>query len=287
MKRLKVIIYLVILLSIPVFVIGSLLNRSVDMAVVKVNKYTFNAYMNAAVESVNVYAGEKVQKNQLLLVLSSAELTSQLAVLNANIIQLNRTHLQELTSLGAMQRAANNALTLQKNELGRYQKYVSSGAVSLLMMDSQMQNYNTARANKDSITAAIISANMQYQQNLSALVLKQSELTQRINSLQVRAHESGVVSRVAVTQGQTVNTASELVTIDAGYSLIVRTNKVLPDKARIKVGTHFMKCNAINVSNQEKEFSLLNSNTDKSIYLLSCPPLPNKYIVDGFSFYVW
>ena len=287
MKKLKLIIYLVILLSIPVFVLGSLFSRSVDVAIVKVNKYTFNAYMNAVVESVNVYAGDRVQKNQLLLVLSSAELTSQLAVLNANIVALKRLHLQELTSLTTMQRAANNALTLQKNELARYQKYVSLGAVSLIMMDSQMQNYNTARANVDAITGSIISSNMQYQQNLDALVLKQSELTQKVNSLQVRALESGTISRVAVTKGQTVNTASELVTVDAGYSLVVRTNKILPEKTHIKVGARFIKCTTTNISNQEKDFALLNSNNDKSIYLLSCPTLPSKYIIDGFSFYVW
>ena len=287
MKKIKIIIYLAFLLSIPVFVLGSLFSRSVDVAILKVNKYTFNAYMNAVVESVNVYAGERVQKNQLLLVLSSAELTSQLAVLNTNIANLKRLHLQELTSLTTMQRAANNALTLQKTELARYQKYVSSGTVSLIVMDSQMQNYNTARANVDAITGSIISSNLQYQQNLAALVLKQSELTQKVNSLQVRALESGTISRIAVTKGQTVNAGSELVTIDAGYSLVVRTNKVLPQNTHIKVGAHFVKCTATNISNQEKDFALLNSNNDKSIYLLSCPALPPKYIIDGLSFYVW
>ncbi len=279
--------YLVILLSIPVFVIGSLFSRSVDVAIVKVNKYTFNSYMNAAVESVNVYAGEKVQKNQLLLVLSSAELTSQLAVLNANITDLKRLHLQELTTLTTMQRAANNALTLQEAELARYQKYISSGAVSLMMMDTQMQNYNAARANLDTVKASIISSNLQCQQSMAALLLKQSETMQKINSLRIFARESGVVSRVAVTQGQTVNAASELVTIDAGYSLVVRTNKVLPEKTHIKVGARFIKCTTTNVSNQERDFALLNSNNDKSIYLLSCPALPPKYVIDGFAFYVW
>jgi multidrug resistance efflux pump len=287
MKKLKLIIYLVILLSIPIFVIGSLFSRSVDVAIIKVNKYTFNSYMNAAVESVNVYAGEKVQKNQLLLVLSSAELTSQLAVLNANITDLKILHLQELTSLTTMQRAANNALTLQETELSRYQKYVSSGAVSLMMMDTQMQNYNTARANLDAIRASIISSNLQYQQSLSVLLLKQSETMQKINSLRIVARESGVVSKVAVTRGQTVNASSELVTIDAGYSLVVRTNKVLPEKTHIKVGARFIKCTTTNVSNQERDFALLNSNNDKTIYLLSCPALPSKYIIDGFAFYVW
>lgn len=219
--------------------------------------------------------------------LSSAELTSQLAVLNANITDLKILHLQELTSLTTMQRAANNALTLQETELSRYQKYVSSGAVSLMMMDTQMQNYNTARANLDAIRASIISSNLQYQQSLSVLLLKQSETMQKINSLRIVARESGVVSKVAVTRGQTVNASSELVTIDAGYSLVVRTNKVLPEKTHIKVGTHFIKCTTTNVSNQERDFALLNSNNDKTIYLLSCPALPSKYIIDGFAFYVW
>ena len=278
---------MIILLSIPLFIVGSLFKQSVDVATVKVNQFTFNAYANAVVESVNVREGESVYAHQLLITLSSAELNSQLLVINNNIVLLKKLHVQETISLAKMYKSATDAINIQLNSLEKYQKYKSSGIVSLIMMDSQIQNYNTARANLDSIKTNMINSNVQYQQNLSALTLKHAEVAQQIKSLQIYSLESGVVSHIAVTKGQTVNPASNLVTIDSGYKIIVRTNKLLNKYVHIKVENHFIKCITTNISNQERDFSILNSNSDKSIYLLSCPKLPPKYIVDGFSFYVW
>lgn len=137
-----------------IFIMCIATSALITKATIKINRYTFSAPITSLVESVNVKAGDRVLKNQLLLTLNAEDLMRQKSALSANIYTINSNHNRELKVLQQSLLEAKKSLSFQSKELGRYKDYQSSGVVSLIMLSSQMQNYSASKQYVDNIKAA-------------------------------------------------------------------------------------------------------------------------------------
>ncbi len=286
LKKLKY-VYVVLLLLLPAFVIKVLFEQSVDVATVKINNTTLTTPEAGSIYKINAVEGQPIPLDYTLLQMESTTVSTLLNLVDQSIESLNKNHRQEVGLLKQQLAQAKAALSFQRGELDRYKKFMQSGAVSLMMLADALASYNNSRLAYDGVANAIINAESVYQLKHSELVLSRINLVARLDSLNITTKESGVVSKVLVKQGQQVNIGAPLMILDAGYSIIVHTNKILNKKVRVKFGWKFVQCTTSNVSNQENNITLITLTADASIYLLQCGNIDKKFQVDNQTFYIF
>lgn len=183
MKKLKLIIYLLLLSMIPFFVIKSIFNNVLDVAVVRVNYYSLKAAEHAKVDTILVQRGDKVIKGQLILTMTSDELSNELIVINNSINSMKNNYQIKLASLRSDLLIAQKNSIFEHDQLNKYRQYFKEGAVSLIMLDGANQNYIKSLFNAESIKNSIIQAKQDYDLSLSQLLQQKAILEAKISSL--------------------------------------------------------------------------------------------------------
>jgi multidrug resistance efflux pump len=275
------------LLLIPAYIATKLLESSLDVAVVQVNTFVVVAPELSKVEHIYVKSGQKVKSGDMLIKLDSDELEQELKVLDNTINQFQTEHDNQYVALLQQKQVSSQDLKFQQSEFKRYEAYNKSGAVSLLMLSSARQNMSSARDSLREVEDALMKLKLEYQQGMADLTTRKVKVIAKLNSLTISTKSAGIINSVLVEENQNISPGSSLLTVDNGRRLLVHTYSLLDRQVTVKIGWKLFKCTPVNLSNHEKNISIIGVNKEKSEYLLECDNILDYYLVDNQYFYIW
>jgi HlyD family secretion protein len=208
-----------------------------DGRVVAAVSPTLYARANGAVV-LQVHAGDKVKKNQVLAVISSPELTNKLAQEESNADAMQVAYQQ--AKIDANQQRAKLQETFEnakideqsaKRDLARYQKAFDKGAVSKLEVDRhndalekaqiQLKHAQDNLGMDDSSLALEIQAKKLAYERQKLMV---ADLKRQVEELNVRSPVDGQVGQLFIAQTATVPKDSKLLTVVDLSALEVQVN---------------------------------------------------------------
>lgn len=189
-----------------------------------IEEQQIQATQAAKISQVLLEAGDRVEKGQLVMVLTSPELEAELASVQSQLaqveLQLEASQLALVSGQAKLKQAQDN--------LARKKALLEAGALAAaeyeaaLLELSQMENQ---LAQLESSTAGLTKQLQNQEQMLDALLRKSAEL-------EVRSAVEGTLLDVPVKEGQLVAPGTLLAQIAAGNGMEVRT-ELLSDEIRL------------------------------------------------------
>lgn len=286
MKNVKFIVFVFILLCIPSYIIyktGSEL--FLTYATVKRQTYNVITIEPGNIQTSYYSLGDQVYANQLMFVISSPGLISQLNQLKDSLVVLNQAFNTDSNEIKKQILHSQQLLASEKKQLLKYQSFSTSGAVSLMMMDNALVNYNQVKLQYENSQLQLSDLIDKHNTRSSAINLQIIDVSNRIKNLSINAQEGGVISSINVLPGSMVISGTVLATIDKGNIIEVNDDVLLKSNVSLLYNFHKYKCSATNVSGIDNSVQIFQQNK-KSHYILNCPKLSNNFS-DGKRFIVW
>ncbi len=221
--------FIVLLISIPlIFLLYTITTQYILIhfsGLVAYDTITLRAPDTGYIKSLNVSAGEEVQKNQLLLQFISPE-----AQIKLDYLQNEKARLTELTeSLGEQnQEALTNVLLATKQDIEsssavyeRFKKYVQKGNMAELQLEEARRNHVAAQRSYATLAQQIKDSQLQsrtlidvnYKRKILEIESNIDVVKNQMQYFTMRARKSSTIMHVATHTGEFVSAGQTLMTI--------------------------------------------------------------------------
>ena len=181
------------------------------------------AAQNARISQILLEAGERVEKGQLVMVLTSHELETELASVRSQLAQVESQLEESKLALASGQVQQKQA----QDNLARKKALLDAGALAPTEYEAARLELSQAEMQVAQLENSIAGLTKQlenHEQILAALLSKSAEL-------EVRSSVEGTVLDVPVKEGQLVTPGTLLVQIAAGNGMEIKT-ELLSDEIR-------------------------------------------------------
>lgn len=289
LKKIKTLVFITGILLLPITIIYIILSQVSDKAVVQIGQKTIiSPQYEAHVVKIFAEEGKPIEKGQILMQLSSPELSKQLMLISLSESELLLNYTSTLRNLRQQLGKTSKILTIQSRTLDQYHLYRKSGAVSLVQLNDVITAYNSINLSYQNINNQINLLQSDYQKSLHELSDKRILIEVKINNQTIASPDRGILNMVFFSEGQYVPPNSPLMKVDSEPRIIASTGGTLPSEVLLRSGIHFYRCKTVSVTNNDKIFPLISFGSHKSNYLLFCPKLLKEVNVDdNQEFYIF